>query len=118
MDVHCLDAFELLPGDRKRIPTGLQIAIPNGYEGQIRPKSGLAARHGVTVLNAPGTIDSGFRGELEVVLINHSRKIVAFDAHAKIAQLVIAPVMRVDIQAVETLADTTRGQGGFGSTGD
>ncbi len=117
----CLDRPVVIgPGDTARVPTGLRIALPDGHEGQVRPRSGLAARHGVTVLNAPGTIDQDYRGELQVLLINHGEAPFTIEHGERIAQLVVAPVTRVEIQAVETdaeLGDTARGQDGFGSTG-
>jgi dUTP pyrophosphatase len=117
----CLDAPLIIdPGVTVRVPTGLQIALPLGHEGQVRPRSGLAARHGVTVLNAPGTIDEDYRGEVQVLLINLGSHPVTISHGDRIAQLVVAPVARVEIEAVAdqaALGDTHRGQGGFGSTG-
>jgi dUTP pyrophosphatase len=117
----CLDApLVLEPGDPARVPTGLRFALPPGHEGQVRPRSGLAARHGVTVLNAPGTIDEDYRGELQVLLINHGRAAFTIETGDRIAQLVIAPVSHVEIEAVDSeaaLGGTKRGDGGFGSTG-
>ena len=107
----------LAPGARALIPTGFALEIPVGYEAQVRPRSGLALKHGATLLNAPGTIDSDYRGELMVILINHSRETFTVHRGDRIAQLVIAPVAQVEVVAVETLADTKRGPGGFGSTG-
>jgi len=98
-------------------PTGLALAIPQGFEGQVRPRSGLAARDGVTVLNSPGTIDSDFRGEIGVLLVNLGAATVRVTHGARIAQLVIAPVARARLEDAEALADTPRGAGGFGSTG-
>ena len=113
-----LDApLSIAPGAHAMIPTGWAIAIPEGYEGQVRPRSGLAARHSVTVLNAPGTIDEDYRGECRVLLVNHGREPFVVEPGARIAQLVVAPVTRVAIQVVEHLDDTERGDGGFGSTG-
>lgn len=113
-----LDApLTIAPGAHAMIPTGWAIAIPAGYEGQVRPRSGLAARHAVTVLNAPGTIDDDYRGECRVLLVNHGREPFVVEPGARIAQLVVAPVTRVAIQVVEHLDDTERGEGGFGSTG-
>lgn len=105
------------PGDIAVIPTGLAIAIPSGFEGQVRPRSGLSTKHGLSVPNAPGTIDSDYRGELRVALINLGREPFTVTHGLRIAQLVIAPVSRADIVEVETLDDTARGAGGFGSTG-
>lgn len=107
----------LAPGERALIPTGLQIALPPGFEAQIRPRSGLAVRDGITVLNTPGTIDEGYRGELGVILINHGRTVFAVRHGMKVAQLVVKPTLAVDVVTVETLSDTPRGSGGFGSSG-
>jgi dUTP pyrophosphatase len=106
------------PGGRALVPTGLKIALPEGYEAQIRPRSGLALRHGVTVLNAPGTIDADYRGEVGVVLHNAGASLFTINRGDRIAQLVVAPVVRVAWQAGDVLAETSgRGAGGFGSTG-
>ena len=105
------------PGGRALIPTGLHMEIPRGYEGQVRPRSGLALKRGITVLNAPGTIDADYRGEVGVILINHSLEPQSIEHGDRIAQLVIAPVVQADILEVDKLADTGRGAGGFGSTG-
>lgn len=109
----------LEPGAFATIPTGLVVVLPPGHEGQVRPRSGLAARHGVTVLNAPGTIDEDYRGEVKVILVNHGS--APFEIHDgdRIAQLVVAPVTRVDVEVVsaESVDATARGEGGFGSTG-
>jgi dUTP pyrophosphatase len=99
------------------IPTGLILEIPHGYEAQVRPRSGLAARHGVTVLNAPGTIDADYRGEVQVILVNHGSKPFAVTRGERIAQLVVAPVTRVGLVAATAVSKTARGVGGFGSTG-
>jgi dUTP pyrophosphatase len=107
----------LAPGARASVPTGIAIALPAGTEAQVRPRSGLAARHGVTVLNAPGTIDADFRGEIQVILINLGGEPFAVTRGMRIAQLVIAPVSRARMVAVSTLDETARGAGGFGSTG-
>lgn len=107
----------IAPGRFERVPTGLAIALPEGYEGQVRPRSGLAARHGLTVLNAPGTIDADYRGEVQVILINHGPEAVEITRGMRIAQLVVAPVVAAVLDEVETLPDTDRGAGGFGSTG-
>ena len=108
------------PGGTARVPTGLQIAVPAGHEGQVRPRSGLAARHGVTVLNAPGTIDEDYRGEVQVLLVNHGSEAFTIESGDRIAQLIVAPVTRVEIEIVKhevVLGDTERGEGGLGSTG-
>jgi len=113
-----LDApLVLAPGERATVPTGVAVAIPPGFEGQVRPRSGLAARHGVTCLNSPGTIDSDYRGEVKVILVNLGREPVTIAGGERIAQLVIAPVARLEVTEVEALGGTERGGGGFGSTG-
>jgi len=111
------EPLNLAPMSRVRVPTGLAFAIPEHFEGQVRPRSGLAARSGVTVLNSPGTIDSDFRGEVQVVLINLGAAAVTIAPLERIAQLVIAPVARADLVTVELLDATVRGSGGYGSTG-
>lgn len=108
---------ELKPGEKALIGTGLFFAIPDGYEIQVRPRSGLAAKNGVTVLNTPGTIDSDYRGELKVILINHGKEKFTVNKGDRIAQIVAAPVTRAQFNSVETLDETERGAGGFGSTG-
>ena len=105
------------PGDRTAVATGLILEIPQGYEGQVRPRSGLAIRHGLTVVNAPGTIDSDYRGELKVLLVNLGDAAVTIDRGDRIALLVIAPVTLAEFRESDQLADTVRGGGGFGSTG-
>ncbi len=107
----------LEPGARDLIPTGVQIALPDGYEAQIRPRSGLAVEHGATVLNAPGTIDSDYRGEVKALLINHGGQPFEITRGMRIAQLVVAPVTRAQLIEAEELGETARGAGGFGSTG-
>jgi dUTP pyrophosphatase len=104
-------------GSRALVPTGIALALPAGYEGQVRPRSGLAARHGLTVLNAPGTIDADYRGELQVLLVNLGRESVDITRGMRIAQLVIAAVARAQLREVLSLDETPRGSGGFGSTG-
>jgi dUTP pyrophosphatase len=99
------------------VATGLVIALPDGFEAQVRPRSGLAAKHGVTVLNAPGTVDADYRGEIGVLLINHGAEPFTIRRGERIAQMVIAPVARAELQASTTLSATERGAGGFGSTG-
>ena len=108
--------LHLAPGDFALVPTGLAIALPPGHEAQVRPRSGLAARHGVTVLNSPGTVDADYRGEIKVILINHGRSGFTVSRGMRIAQLVVAPVSRIAWQEGD-LPDTARGAGGFGSTG-
>ena len=107
----------LAKGTFAAIPTGLQIALPEGYEAQLRPRSGLAFNHGVTVLNSPGTIDSDYRGEIKIALINHGDADVTITHGMRIAQMVISSVSRAQFQEAEQLDDTDRGKGGFGSTG-
>ena len=112
-----LEAVTLEPGDRRLVPTGLAVAIPEGHAGLVLPRSGLAMQKGVTVLNAPGLIDSGYRGELKVLLINHGAAAVGIERGERIAQLVIQPVAHARLVEVERLPDSARGEGGFGSTG-
>lgn len=113
-----LDApLELAPGARAAVPTGLVIELPPGHEGQVRPRSGLAHRHGVTVLNAPGTIDEDYRGEVRVLLVNLSEVPFWIASGDRIAQLVVVPITRVVVAEVDDLSPTARGEGGFGSTG-
>jgi len=107
----------LQPGARQMIPTGLSMAIPEGYEVQVRPRSGLAAKHGLTCLNSPGTVDSDYRGELKVILINLGAEPFVIRRGERIAQMVVAPVTRGRFQEVDVLPETARGEGGFGSTG-
>ncbi len=107
----------LAPGARALVPGGFAIALPHGFEAQVRPRSGLAVRHGVTVLNAPGTVDADYRGEVQVALINHGEEVFEIRRGDRIAQLVIAPVMRVAWRLTQDLDETARGSGGFGSTG-
>jgi len=111
------EALELAAGARALVPTGLCLQLPEGFEAQVRPRSGLAAKHGVTVLNAPGTVDSDYRGEVKVILINHGQAPFAIRRGDRIAQLVIAPVTRAIAVEVATLDETGRGARGFGSTG-
>jgi dUTP pyrophosphatase len=107
----------ILPGDRAIVPTGIALALPAGIEGQIRPRSGLAARHGITVLNAPGTIDADYRGEVQVILINFGAEVFLVERGARIAQIIFASTLRVILREVRTLDETRRGVAGFGSTG-
>ncbi|CAA7615340.1 deoxyuridinetriphosphatase [Candidatus Terasakiella magnetica] len=114
----CIPAdMELAPGRHALIPTGFAIALPAGFEAQVRPRSGLAAKHGVTVLNAPGTIDADYRGEIGVILINHGEVPFVITRGMRIAQMVVAAVSRVEWREADSLDDTSRGAGGFGSTG-
>ena len=105
------------PLGREKIPTGLFFEIPSGYEGQVRPRSGLAIKHGITVLNSPGTIDSDYRGEVDIILINLGNENFTVKNGDRIAQLVISPVISIQVTEAETLTETARGAGGFGSTG-
>lgn len=107
----------LEPGARAMIPTGFAIALPQGYEAQVRPRSGLAAKHGITCLNSPGTVDADYRGELKVILVNHGAEPFSVARGERIAQMVVAPVVQAAFEEVETLDGTARGEGGFGSTG-
>lgn len=117
LDLFSNEHVELQPGDSRLVKTGVSIELPPGTEGQVRPRSGLAAKHQVTVLNAPGTIDEGYRGEICVILINHGRSAFVVEKGMKIAQMLVKPVIRVEVQEVQALSATQRGAGGFGSTG-
>ncbi|MCH2449043.1 MAG: dUTP diphosphatase [Gracilimonas sp.] len=110
-------AVVIKPGERKMIPTGLQMALPEGYEAQVRPRSGLAIRNGITMLNTPGTIDADYRGEIKVIAINHGEEEFVVNHGDRIAQMVIAPVTQFPVVEVDDLDETDRGEGGFGSTG-
>jgi len=111
------EEVEIAPGSRALVPCGFAMALPPGFEGQVRPRSGLAAKHGVTVLNAPGTIDADYRGEVKVILINHGAAAFVIRRGDRIAQLVVAPVSRFVFREVPQLDETLRGENGFGSTG-
>lgn len=117
MDLCCSESCELAPMERKAVPTGIKIALPEGYEAQVRPRSGLALKHGISMVNTPGTIDSDYRGEIKVILINLGQDVVRFERGDRVAQLVIAPVTKADWNLVDNLDQTERGSGGFGSTG-
>ena len=119
MDLHAAvtEPLTLGAGERALVPCGFCVAIPPGYEGQVRPRSGLAVKHGLTVLNAPGTIDSDYRGEIKVPLINHGSQPFVIERGARIAQLVICPVAHATLSEVKELPDSSRGAGGFGHTG-
>jgi dUTP pyrophosphatase len=117
MDVYSIEDLTIAPGETAFVHTGLKIAVPEGYEAQMRPKSGLALKNSVTLLNSPGTVDSGYRGELCVIMINHGREPFQVKKHTKIAQMVICPVVHADVVEVLSLDETVRGEGGFGSTG-
>ena len=117
MDVRCTEHIVMNPGERVLANTGLYVEIPAGFEIQVRPRSGLALKQGVTVLNTPGTIDADYRGEIGVILMNHSSTVVEFAKGDRIAQLILARVERIEWQITESLSGTKRGQHGFGSTG-
>ncbi len=110
-------SIDIEPGERMLIPTGLRMEIPKGYEVQIRPRSGLALKHGITLVNTPATIDSDYRGELKVLLINHGEDTFTITPGMRIAQLLLSPVYRMEFVLSDSLAETTRGSGGFGHTG-
>ena len=107
---------KILPGEKKIISTGIMVAIPEQYEIQIRPRSGLAAKNGISVLNTPGTIDSDYRGEIKVILINLGKDIFEINNNDRIAQMIVCPIIKVELKEVESLPETVRGEGGFGST--
>jgi dUTP pyrophosphatase len=117
MDLFSAESFVLKPGERKVVSTGIKVAVPIGYEAQIRPKSGLAAKYGISVVNTPGTVDAGYRGVVGVILINHGNQDFVVEKNMKIAQMVINKVEQAELEIVENLDDTSRGEGGFGSTG-
>ena len=107
---------KILPGEKKIISTGIMVAIPEQYEIQIRPRSGLAAKNGISVLNTPGTIDSDYRGEIKIILINLGKDIFEINKNDRIAQMIVCPIIKVELKEVESLPETVRGEGGFGST--
>ena len=117
VDLYARVATVLEPGEWAMIPTGIAVAIPDGYVGLVAPRSGLAARNAISVVNGPGVVDAGFRGEIHAILINHSRNRVELDRGNRIAQLVVVPIPEVDLEPVDELPDTARGSGGFGSSG-
>ena len=117
LDLRADEAVELAPGERRLVPTGLAVEIPPGHEGQVRPRSGLALRHGVGMVNAPGTVDSDYRGEVGVILVNWGREPVRLERGERIAQLVVARVERAEVVLADALGGSGRGDGGFGSTG-
>lgn len=117
MDLYSIDDVDIAAGDTALIHTGIAIALPPGTEAQIRPRSGLALKHSVTILNTPGTIDEGYRGEIGVILINHGKHVFQIVKGMKIAQMVIKPVFQVEIEEADELSQTVRGPQGFGSTG-
>ena len=109
--------LDILPGERKLIPTGFCLEIPENYEIQVRPRSGLALKHGITVLNSPGTIDSDYRGEIKVIIYNHGNTDFVINNGDRIAQMVLSPVVKMELEETNDLPETIRGEGGFGSTG-
>ena len=117
MDLRANETLDLAPMERRAVATGIRMAIPNGYEGQVRPRSGLALKQGLSVPNAPGTIDADYRGEVKVILINLGSDVISINKGDRIAQLVICPVVRATLEVAEELPESTRGEGGFGSTG-
>lgn len=117
VDLRSTEQVELAPGDRRLVPTGLAVAIPVGWAGLVVPRSGLAIRHGIGVVNGPGLIDAGYRGEIKVVLVNHGDQPVSFERGDRIAQLVVVPAAGQELVEVDELPGTVRGAGGFGSTG-
>jgi dUTP pyrophosphatase len=117
LDLRAAEALTLKPGARALVPTGIAIALPAGFEAQVRPRSGLAVKHGVTVLNSPGTIDADYRGEIKVPLINHGSEDFVIARGDRIAQMVVAPVTMAELAEVDALDETARGGGGFGSSG-
>jgi dUTP pyrophosphatase len=117
MDLRTDEPFTLAAGERRVVPTGLALELPPGHEGQVRPRSGLAARHGIAIVNAPGTIDTDYRGEVKVILVNLGEAPASFARGDRIAQLVVAPVVQAGVELVDELSDSGRGAGGFGSTG-
>jgi len=117
VDLYSTEDYVLKPGQRILVSTGVIIAVPQGYEAQIRPKSGLALNHGISVCNSPGTIDSGYRGEIGVIAINHSKEEFKIEKGTKIAQLVFNKIEKAEFEEVKSLDNTKRGHGGFGSTG-
>ena len=117
LDLCTTKDFGLDPLERMLVPTGIRLEIPQGYEGQVRPRSGLALKHGIAMVNAPGTIDSDYRGEIGVLLVNLGQNRVEFNAGDRVAQLVICPVIQASLRVVTQLDETERGSGGFGSTG-
>lgn len=117
MDLYSIEEVVIPSGETKLIKTGICIELPTMTEAQVRPRSGLALKHSVTVLNTPGTIDEGYRGELKIILINHGKNDFKVEKHMKIAQMIIKPIYDINIEEVEELSDSERGKGGFGSTG-
>lgn len=117
MDLYSIEEIVIPAGKSALIRTGIEMELPRGTEAQVRPRSGLALKHSITVLNSPGTIDEGYRGEVRVILINHGLEDFTVEKHMRIAQMIIAPVLQVKIEQTETLTESDRGRGGFGSSG-
>lgn len=117
MDLFSIEEKIIHTGEAELVRTGIQIELPKGTEAQIRPRSGLALKHSITVLNSPGTIDEGYRGEIKIILINHGKKDFKVEKHMRIAQMIIAPVLPVNLEQTEVLSNTKRDKGGFGSSG-
>ena len=117
LDLFSIEEKVIEPGEAALVRTGIQLELPKGTEAQIRPRSGLALKHAVTVLNSPGTIDEGYRGEIKIILINHGKEDFKVEKHMRIAQMVIAPVLPVKLAQTEELSETDRGEGGFGASG-
>lgn len=118
MDIFSSEKLIIKPGERKIVPTNIRVAIPKGFEIQVRPKSGLSSKKGITVLNTPGTIDSSYRGQIGVIIINHGKEEEEIGVHKKVAQIVLSPVYKIKWKHVIDLDDTSRGEGGFGSSGE
>ena len=114
---HVEGTVKIFPGEKKIIPTGVCVAIPEKYEIQIRPRSGLAAKNGISILNTPGTVDSDYRGEIKVILVNFGKNIFEIKKNDRIAQMIVWPIIKAELEEVENLPETVRGEGGFGSTG-
>lgn len=117
MDLYAIAPQTIHPGETALIPTGIAIELPANTEAQVRPRSGLALNHGITVLNTPGTVDAGYRGEVRVILINHGKQPFEIEAGMRIAQMVIVPIIRAEVEEVADLSESVRGEGGFGSSG-
>lgn len=117
LDLYSVEEQLIKSGEAALIPTGIVIELPKGTEAQVRPRSGLALKHSVTVLNSPGTIDEGYRGEIKIILINHGKEDFLVEKHMRIAQMVVAPVLNVQVEQVEQVSDSTRSEQGFGSSG-
>lgn len=117
VDLYSCEDYSLKPGERVLVSTGIKISVPNGYEAQIRPRSGLALKHGISVCNTPGTIDSGYRGEIGVILINHGNEVFKVEKGTRVCQMIFNKVEEADFEEVKELDETKRGAGGFGHTG-